>query len=393
MNDAERELRAALRGVEVPEEAAAAERAWRLVRAANAEQPAAGPPRPRRRRALQLALVAGLVAAVVSPAGASVRHWVADAVSLGVENAKPALTSLPDRGSLLVRSTQGPWVVHADGSKRLLGDYGGAAWSPHGLYVAVTSRHELATIDPAGHVRWTLERRGPVRLPSWNGPDGFRIAYLDGSSLRVVNGDSTGDHLLSPRVAPIAPAWMPGPAHVLAFARPDGRVEAIRADDGGAVFETRPGPSPISLQWSGAGRTLLVSTPERVELLGDRGGVRWRWSAPRGTRIVSARLAPHGDRIALALSDAGGSHLLVLSPDAPARRVFSRPGRFSAVEWSPGGVWLLLAWQSADQWLFLNSRRPAKIDAISNVSGQFAPGSRLPAGSSFPQISGWCCSG
>jgi hypothetical protein len=393
MNDVERELRAALHRIEVPEEAAAAERAWRLIRAAHAEQPAPRPSRPRRRRVLQLALVAGLVAAVVSPAGASVRHWVADAVSPGVENAKPALTSLPAQGSLLVRSAEGPWVVHADGSKRLLGDYGGAAWSPHGLYVAATSRHELATVDPAGDVRWTLERRGPVRLPSWNGPDGFRIAYLDGSSLRVVNGDGTGDRLLEPRVAPIAPAWMPGPGHLLAFAKPDGRVEAIRADGGGAVFETRPGPRPISLQWSGAGRSLLVSTPGRVELLGGGGGVRWRWSAPNGTRVVSARLAPRGARVALILSAAGGSRLLLLSPSAPARTVFSGPGHFSAVEWSPGGVWLLLAWKSADQWLFLNTRRPSEIDAISNVSGQFAPGDRHSAEASFPQISGWCCSG
>lgn len=392
MRDTERAVREALGRVRAPEESEASERAWRLICAAHAEGPKAQPSRRSRRLGLQVALALGLVAVVVSPAGAAVRHWVADAVSPGVEHAQPALTSLPTRGSLLVQSAEGPWIVHADGSKRLLGAYTGATWSPHGLYVAATSRHELATVDPAGTVRWTLERQGPVRLPSWNGPDGFRLAYLSGSSLRVVDGDGTGDRLLEPRVAPVTPAWMPGPRYVLAFVKPNGAVEAVRADSGRVVFESRPGPLPLSLQWSNGGRALLVAEPGALELRGRSGAMRWRWSPPAGTRIVAARLAPSGERVALILNRGRGSSLLVAGPGAAPRTVFSGPGRFSDLEWSPDGSWLLLAWRSADQWLFLNPSRPGRVKAISNVSSQFAPGESGAGQGAFPQIHGWCCS-
>ena len=392
MKDTERAVRKALGRVRAPGESEASERAWRLIRAANAEGPRTQSSRRSRRLGLQAALAFGLVALLVSPAGATVRHWVADAVNPGVEQAKPALTSLPTRGSLLVQSAEGPWIVHADGSKRLLGTYTGATWSPHGLYVAATSRHELATVDPAGTVRWTLERQGSVRLPNWNGPDGFRLAYLNGSSLRVVDGDGTGDRLLEPRVAPVTPAWMPGPRYVLAFVKPDGAVEAARADSGRVVFDSRPGPLPLSLQWSNNGRGLLVAEAGALELRGRSGAIRWHWSPPAGTRIVAARLAPSGERVALILSRGRGSSLLLVGPGAAPRAVFSGPGRFSGLEWSPDGSWLLLAWSSADQWLFLNPSQPGRVEAISNVSSQFAPG-KLGAGQgAFPQIRGWCCS-
>ncbi len=90
-----------------------------------------------------LAVAAGIAALVIglSPAGAKVGDLVeqmGDAVGLGEEDAKPALRSLPAAGELLVESAQGPWIVRDDGSKRLLGDYDEATWSPRGLFVAVT---------------------------------------------------------------------------------------------------------------------------------------------------------------------------------------------------------------------------------------------------------------
>ncbi len=391
MKRSEQEVHEALRQVRVPEESEAAARAWELVRAAEVERESDPSPRRLRRRGLQLALVVGVVAALVSPAGAAVRHWVADTVAPGVEHAHPALTSLPSGGSLLVQSAGGSWIVHADGSKRLLGSFDGATWSPHGLYVAATSRHELATVDPAGEVRWTLDRGGPVRLPSWNGPDGFRLAYLNGSSLRVVNGDGSDDHLLEPRVAAIAPAWKPGRSYVLAFAKRDGRVEAVRTDSGATTFATGPGPRPLSLQWSLGGRRLLVTEPTGVDVRGSSGRLRWRWTAPAGERVLAARLAPSGDHVAVIVGGSVGSRLLLIGPGKAARTIFSGPGRFSGVEWSPDGRWLLLAWKSADQWLFLNRDRPGRIIAIANVSEQFAPEAR-PETEPFPQVQGWCCS-
>lgn len=392
MNDSERRLRRALGRLSAPAEREVEERAWRVVRAARDEVSPAPERRSRlRRHAAQAAIGLALVALLVSPAGASVRHWVADRIDPGVEPAQPALTSLPGDGSLLVQSAQGPWVVHPDGSKRLLGDYPEAAWSPHGLFVAAASRHQLAAIAPDGTVRWTLARTGPVRLPSWNGPDGFRIAYLDGPSLRVVGGDGGDDRLLARRVAPVAAAWQPGPAHVLAFARRDGKVEALGADDGTRRFETAAGGAqPLALQWSRNGARLLVVRPRRIELLDVAGATRRRYDAPAGTRILAARLAPDGGRVAAILTRPGGSRLVLLGPGSASRTVFSGPGRFATVDWSPRGRWLLLAWPSADQWLFLRPGGGPPLDAVGNIAAQFAPGVP-PAAAPFPAVSGWCC--
>lgn len=391
MKDTERHVRKALRQTSLPEESEAESRAWRLVQAAYAERGARRSPHRLRNRGLQLALVLALAVALISPAGASVRHWVADTVDPGREPSRPALTSLPAPGSLLVQSAAGPWVVHADGSKRLLGSYAEATWSPNGLFVAATGGHQLATLTPGGEIHWTLERSGPVRLASWNAPDGFRIAYLDGASLRVVDGDGTNDRRLEPRVAPIAPAWMPGRRYVLAFARTDGAIEAVRSDSGKKVFETARGERPRSLQWSTNARKLLITRPAAVEIHDRNGPLLWRWPAPAGTRILAARLEPRSDRVAVIVNGGGRSRLLLVGPRVQAQSLFSGPGRFSGVEWSPDGRWLLLAWRSADQWLFLDPARPPKVIAVSNISSQFAPGA-LPQQAEFPAIRGWCCS-
>jgi hypothetical protein len=390
MKESERRIREALHEASAPEENQAEERAWRVVQAAHAEQP----PRRRspglRRRGLQLVLVLGLVAALISPAGAAVRHWVADTVSPGRKPAKPALTSLPAAGSLLVQSAAGPWVVHADGSKRLLGAYTDATWSPHGLFVAATTRHQLVTMDPRGEAHWTIAQPGRVSRPSWKAPDGFRLAYLSGTSLRVVVGDGSHDHLLEPRVAPVAPAWLPGPRYVLAFARPNGAIEVVQAGSDRRVFQTAPGERPRSLQWA-PGDRLLVTRSRAAELRGPGGAILWRWTAPDRTRIVAARLAPEREQVALIVSSHTHSRLLLTGPGTQSRALFSGPGLFSGVEWSPDGHWLLLAWKSADQWLFLNPSRAGRIEAISQISAQFAPGAQRPSQAGFPQVRGWCC--
>jgi hypothetical protein len=247
MSDREEALRDALDEVRVGDEGAAEDRAWRVVAAAGT----AGVDRPARRRrhrwrAAQVALVAALIALVVSPAGASVRHWVADRIEPGAPHAVPVLSSLPGHGSLLVDSARGPWVVHPDGSKRLLGDYAEASWSPHGLYAVVTRGHELAAVEPDGTPRWTLTRPGQVELARWNGPDGFRIAYLEGHALRVVNGDGTGDRFIAGGAAAVAPAWRSGLGHEVAYVTEQGAVVALSADSRRRIFTTAPsgGPRP-----------------------------------------------------------------------------------------------------------------------------------------------------
>jgi hypothetical protein len=389
MSDREGALRDALDEVRVGDEGAAEDRAWRVVAAAGV----AGVDRPVRRRrhrwrAAQVALVAALIALVVSPAGASVRHWVADRIEPGAPHAVPVLSSLPGHGSLLVDSARGPWVVHPDGSKRLLGDYGEASWSPHGLYAVVTRGHELAAVEPDGTPRWTLTRPGHVELARWNGPDGFRIAYLEGRALRVVDGDGTGDRFIAGGAAAVAPAWRSGPGHEVAYATERGAVVALSADSRRRIFATSPSAGILSLQWSGA--RLLVTRDDRVELLDARGKAVWTWTPPAGSHVRSATAAPGGDRVAVVTTDEGTSRVLLVAKAHPSRVLFAGPGSFAAPRWSPEGRWLLLPWASADQWLFLEpGGGTGKLHAVAHLAKQFSPGD--PTTARFPSVVGWCC--
>ena len=205
-------MRELLHDQRAPDEAAAEERAWRVVGAAFADrEPARRAARPRR---LVVAVTAVLVLLVagLTPPGQAVADWLRDAVRPGREDARKALVSLPTRGRLLVTSQQGPWIVERDGSKRLLGDFDDA------VLVAtrpVRGGHARSRGDRAragGRPRWSLARPGRVRAARWS-PDGFRIAYHAGNDLRIVAGDGTGDRLLVNAVGAAPSAWWPGPAH------------------------------------------------------------------------------------------------------------------------------------------------------------------------------------
>jgi hypothetical protein len=390
----EARLREALLDAQVPGAAGAEERGLGLVRAAYAAKPPALRPRRRTgvRRGLQVAVAIGLLAALIGPAGAAVRHWVRDAVEPAREPAAPVLTSLPAPGSLLVDSAKGPWIVREDGSKRLLGAYRQSTWSPRGLYVAVTGAGQLLAVDPEGGVRWAVTRSGSVRDPAWS-PDGYRIAYLDSDTLRVVAADGTGDRSLVRPVAGVAPAWQPGGGHVLAFARRDGSVEVIDADSGAELFATPPGSRPTGLAWSPDGSWLLVAEPLELRLFDRGGGPVWSRAAPAGEEFGATAPVDAG-RIAAVLStrsEPRRSELLLLGPRAPEARLFAGPGVFSGVEPSPDRRWLLLAWRSADQWLFLDLAHPQRVAAVAGISAQFAPGTTSPP--PFPAVAGWCCPG
>jgi len=114
----------------VPNEHEAVERSWEVVRAAYETREPVTWPRRHARPLVAGALVAAAVAAVLSPPGRSVVHSLRKAV--GVENAQTELFSLPARGRLLVSGRGGTWIVNADGSRRRLGAYRDAAWSPSG---------------------------------------------------------------------------------------------------------------------------------------------------------------------------------------------------------------------------------------------------------------------
>ena len=228
-----------LERIEIPDEHEARERSLAVVRAAFAERE----PQAARRSwkpiaAVALALV--VVAGLLSPPGRAVLDEIREVV--GVERAQPALFSLPAPGRLLVTADSGAWVVEQDGSKRLLGKYREASWSPFGRFIVGSRPNELVALTPAGDVRWSLARAN-VRFPRWGGTrTDTRIAYLSGRELRIVGGDGKGDRVLDRPVPLQAPAWRPGAAHVLAYARPDGTVRVVNTDTGAVLLrDAQPG--------------------------------------------------------------------------------------------------------------------------------------------------------
>jgi hypothetical protein len=364
-----------LQRVELPEADATRDRAWRVVSSAFEEREPV--PRERRRWPLAVALAAAvLAAALASPPGRAVLDDLREVV--GVERAQPALYSLPAPGQLLVASDAGIWVAQQDGSRRLLGRYGEASWSPFGRFVVAARRNELSALETDGDVRWTLARPR-VAFPSWAGTEtDTKIAYLTGSRLHVVAGDGTDDVDAGgmPAAARVAPAWRPGRGFVLAYADTRGRVTVYDAASGAVRFRTRPIPAIVSLDWSPRDR-LLVVTAGGVEVYGAQGQ---RFRRVRLPGVVAAAFSPDGRRIAILRR---GEVFLVDTSRRTTRRVFAGAGLLDGLSWSPDGRWLLVGWPAADQWVFVRSDG-SRLRAVSNVSEQFRS-------HSFPRIEGWCC--
>jgi hypothetical protein len=390
-----------LESVEVPDATAARERAFSAVSAELAAGSVLGPRRARSRRgraraaavAVAVALLGAAVAASATPPGAAVRGFVVRV--LGGE-APPAprahLGPLP-AGRLLVTSAAGAWIVARDGSRRRLGPYAGAAWSPRGLYAVVWSGAVVRAVAPDGRVAWTLPTPGRVASAAWS-PDGFRVAYRRGGGLGVVAGDGTGARMLAARVAPAGPAWRPGAPHTLAWVDARGRLIVRDVDTGALVFSWASrfrGARQVA--WSADGRELLVRTRSRLLLLDLRANRLRRVRLPAGPRVVSAAWAPRGRRLAVVLRRAGlGVSAVVVASGARgiARNepVFQTTGRLGAPAWSPDGRRLLVRWADADEWLLLpagGARRPARrIVAIGTVTRRFG---------GAPVVRGWCCAG
>jgi hypothetical protein len=290
-----------------PGEDAAGERAWEVVRAAYARREPVTWPRRHARPLIAAAAVVAAVAAVLSSPGRSVVHSIRKAV--GVQHAQTELFSLPSSGRLLLSGRGGTWIVNADGSRRRLGAYREAAWSPHGLFVAATKRNELVALDPQGNVRWTLPRRSP-RFPTWTGTrTDTRIAYIAGGQLRIVAGDGTGDHAVG-RAALYRPTWMPG-------------------------------------------RKVLFWTGSKFVIYDDRSG---RKHALGNFQHVFDPAVEH----------APGQSKVIYHGDV----VFRGTGTFGQAVPSPDGRWLLVTWPTADQWVFV---RPGtrRIVGVSRISSQF----------------------
>jgi hypothetical protein len=357
-----------------PVEREAEERAWGVVSRAYAEREPVTWPRRHWQLLVAVAVVAAIVAAALSPPGRSVVRSVRKAV--GVERAEPALISLPTRGQLLVSGRNGLWLVRSDGSKRSLGRYRDAAFSPHGLFVAATRANQLVALDPKGEVHWTLARPAP-RFPAWTGTrTDTRIAYLSGGRLRIVAGDGTGDRAVA-RASAVAPAWRPGPSRVLAYA--DGRSAVVYATDRGAVLlRTRSILEPVrKLAWSRDGSRLLVFAPHATRVY--RNGIVVQQDDPSDATIDTDAAFVDGGRNVAANRVAGVSSNVFRIAGGPV--IFSGTGVFRQLVPSPDGHWLLVTWPTANQWVFVRQHR-RKIIAVARIAQQFGRGAR---------VADWCC--
>jgi WD40-like Beta Propeller Repeat len=366
----------------MPHEREAGERSWEVVRSAwEARTPH---PRPRRNRARLIAVAVALavLAAILSPPGLAVLGSIRDAVSS--KTVRDELRSLPAAGRLLVDAPAGVWVVQQDGSKRFLSGYLDASWSPHGLYLAAARGNELVAMEPNGKIHWTLARSGPIGAPQWSF-EGYRIAYLSGPALRVVNGDGTGDRRIRADVVGTglpAFAWRPG-THQLAYKNHEGMVLLEDLDRTIQLWQRRA-HGVERLLWSDDGRRLYVAASPAY-VVDERG--KLVASVP-STPFAAFR--PHGHALALVVAARGRSSVVVYSGRGyrKHRVVFSAPGVFGGIAWSPDGRWLLVDWRSADEWIFIRSTGGRRVVTAPNISDTFRTSREAPT-----SIAGWCCTG
>jgi len=343
-----------LEHIDIPGEPDARLRTWETVRSAfETRERITWPRRHVRALALTAAGVA-VVAAAFTPPGRSVVNTMRDAVGRtkveGVRNAHRELVRLPAAGPLLLQSARGPWIVRPSGSRRLLGGYSMASWSPHAKFVAaVRYRYELVALDPRGSIRWAVGRKQLVRDPRWS-YEGYRIAYLSDDTLRVIDGDGGNDRGLGSADPRVAPAWRPG-THEVAWVGADGAVRVANADGG---------------------------VPRRIPARGRVVALGWRDGNVFAVRAPAAAAAFAGDgAVARVFRSDGRAHVTVGD-----RVVFSGAGIIDSLAFSPDSRWLAVGWRSADQLVFIRLR-PPQLYAVSNVTRQFGP--------RFPTIAGWCC--
>lgn len=368
-----------------PHEAEAADRAWRVVEAAYSERPAPG---RRRLPGLRLALVAAIVAVglavALTPAGAKVGEWIEDRLSTDAPTERSAFAGLPQGGQVLAVGDRGAWVVDSDGGLHEVGSFSEADWSPRGLHVVGVSGRRLVAATPDGTVKWTLPRRRPPHHPAWSRGLGYRVAYLVGSSLRVVagNGLKASDHLLRRGTAPVTPSWRGG--YVLTYTGRNGLIETVNVDSGRRLWARRSADRPTALEWSSDGRRLVALSPRGLRVY-DRRGRPLLTRRVTGARALA--LHPSGRRAAVTVAHRGGTRVVVvpLGPQRRARQLFSGPGQVQGIAWSPTGRRLLVAWRESDQWLLFGPSGRAR--ALSRVSGE------VGAGAGFPRVVGWCCPG
>lgn len=366
-----------------PGEAEAGERAWTVVQAAYGTRERVPWIERHSRAVLALAAAVALGVAAVSPPGRALVERVREAA--GVTPSEPALVRLPSPGRLVVESPGGPWVVRADGSKRRLGDYEEASWSPRGLFIVAARDRRVTALEPDGDVRWTVTRPRPVTDARW-APSGFRIAYREGNTLRVVVGDGTNDRLLARAAAPVPSAWLPDASrNVLAYVDADGRIRVLDVDTRAELWSVHPAQPPASLVWSPHDSRLLALSADGTSQVYDAGG---RDAGSLG-QMDGAAYSPGAGTLAYSTYDsATDSSTVWLVEDGSKQALFTGESRFQDLVWSPNGRWLLVTWPAADQWLFFRAPSVRGVVSVPGIAREFDPGGQATP-TSFPRVAGW----
>lgn len=370
-----------LREAVAPDEAGAQERALLRLRAEFDALPLAAPPPPRRRRRLAAALAAAalILIGALSPPGDAVADWVRAAVGLRPAlptDGAPRADRLPSGGRLLVSSSGATWIVEASGKRRRLGGWTAASWSPHGRFVIAWKGRRLAALDRRGKVRWSLPAPQPVTEALWS-PSGFRVAYRAGGELRVVAGDGTGDRRIGASFSPMA--WRPGAAHVLAHTS-GSHLDVLDVDSGVRLARIQLPFVSGGIAWSADGTRLYAQLARSIAVYDVRGRRLSRIRMPGRATVTTFVPARTGHLVAVARRDGAASEVAQMGGNHDDV-LFRADGSFTRLRSSPDGRWLLVAWPSAHQWVFLRAGTSGASRVLTFADKTHG----------FPQLEGWCC--
>jgi hypothetical protein len=134
-----------------------------------------------------------------------------------------------------------------------------------------------------------------------------------------------------------------------------------------------------ALEWSSNGRRLAVLSPSHLRVLDGRGRLVDREDPAEGWPDVDIAFRPGSTELAVARVHGSQSSAYILS----GRPLTNVNGVVRELEWAPDGRWLVVTWETADQWILARADG-RRFRAVANVSEQFR--SR-----SFPRVEGWCC--
>jgi hypothetical protein len=173
----------------------------------------------------------------------------------------------------------------------------------------------------------------------------------------------------------------------VAYADAKGRVVVADAETRKVEWRSNPGPPVVALAWTDEERLAVLG--ERELLLFDAPAkLRATVALPEDSQGTGLAVRPGGRELAYTTYSprtGGGSLYLLDTKAGTSRLLFAGPGRFGRPVWSPDGVFLLVAWRAADEWLFVPAARSGAVAVEASVS-------ELVAGQAgFPQPLGWCC--